>query len=838
MSVNRLRLLTVTLVGLSTLAIATCTSVPDNDVSVKQKLWPKLSSPDLDPRIEARIDTIMGMMTLKQKVGQVVQADSNSVTPQEVKDYRLGSVLSGGNSAPGDEPYADADSWIQAADEYYEASMDSEGVEIAIPIIWGIDAVHGHANLTGATVFPHNIGLGAANNPDLIEEIMEVTASELILSGHDWTFAPTLAVPQDLRWGRSYEGFSESPDIVGSYGASIVYGLQGRPGTDDFLDETSVISCAKHFIGDGGTTNGRDQGDTAVTERTLRDIHGAGYFPAIEADVKTVMASFNSWNGVKLHGSKSMLTDVLKKRLGFKGFVVGDWNGHGQIPGCTNTDCPEAFLAGVDMYMAPDSWKGIYESLLAAVESGEVPMSRLDDAVRRILRVKIQAGVFEKPKPSERAGANDRELLGSDKHREVARRAVRESLVLLKNNVPGNGGNNRKLLPINPKQTILVVGDGADNISKQAGGWTLSWQGGGYKNSDFPHGQSILDGIMEIVGAAGGNVIFAPEGMITSNADVVIVVYGEDPYAEFMGDRDHLDFEHNGFDTSNLMKYREQGIPVVSVFLSGRPMWVNPELNASDAFVAAWLPGTEGGGVAEMLFESDQRYDFKGRLSFAWPASANVDSSEERDVLFDLGYGLSYEVAAADMEMLSVDSGLSDDLMGQENHIFRQGGTLTPWKVYLVSSSEGGAIFNGVGANITGLSVTRTDHLAQEDAIAVNVGKSGVGLQFIPDGESIDWSAQLNEEYALAFAFKSSENIELNVGIECSSELVCSSEQKLSLSAGDWREVKVPLSCLSSGVDFANIQTGVLFSTESFVEFSLSEIRLEESGEMAQDCFN
>ena len=836
MKINNFRPLSVVLAGLTMLGITTCTSIPDKDVSVKMKSWPKLTSPALDPNVETRIDEIMEKMTLEQKVGQVVQADSNSITPQEVKEYRLGSILSGGNSAPGDEPYADADSWMEAADEYYQASIDTEGVEIAIPIIWGIDAVHGHANLTGATVFPHNIGLGAANNPALIEEIMEVTASELILSGHDWTFAPTLAVPQDVRWGRSYEGFSESPDIVGSYGASIVYGLQGRPGTDRFFDETSVISCAKHFIGDGGTTNGRDQGDTEVTEHELRDVHGAGYFPAIEADVKTVMASFNSWNGVKMHGSKTMLTDVLKKRLGFKGFVVGDWNGHGQIPGCTNTDCPEAFLAGVDMYMAPDSWKGIYKSLLAAVESGEVPMSRLDDAVRRILRVKIQAGVFEKPKPSARVGASRRDLLGSSNHREVARRAVRESLVLLKNNVPENGGNDKKVLPIDPKKTILVVGDGADNISKQAGGWTLSWQGGGYKNSDFPNGQSILDGIMEVVGAAGGNVIFAPEGMITSNADVVIAIYGEDPYAEFMGDRDHLDFESDGFDTANLVKYREQGIPVVSVFLSGRPMWVNPELNASDAFVAAWLPGTEGGGVADVLFKSDEGYDFKGRLSFSWPSSATNTNNSEQASLFNLGYGLSYEMMMADMGTLSVESGLDSDQMGQENHIFRQGGTVTPWRAYLVSNSESGAIFNGVGANITGLSVSRTDHLAQEDAIALKVGKTGVGLQFVPDGETIDWSSQLSDGYALAFAFKSAENTNLIVGIECTNDLECVGKQKLNLVAGDWREVKIPLSCLSTGVDFANIQSGVLFSTDGVAEFSLSELRLEDLGNMEQEC--
>lgn len=300
---------------------ASSTPAPAVESAVNPELWPQLSPPALDPEIEARVTEIMAGMTLEQKVGQVIQADSDSVTPAEVKTYRLGSILSGGNSAPGDEPYADASAWLEAADAYFEASIDPEGVEIAIPLIWGIDAVHGHANLTGATVFPHNIGLGAARDPDLIEEIMEVTAAELIVSGHDWTFAPTLAVPRDDRWGRTYEGFSEDPEIVASYADRIVYGLQGKPGTDAFFGDARVISTAKHFLGDGGTTNGVDQGDTAITEAELRDIHATAYLPAIEADVKSIMASFNSWNGVKMHGYEAMLTDVLKDRMGFNGFV-------------------------------------------------------------------------------------------------------------------------------------------------------------------------------------------------------------------------------------------------------------------------------------------------------------------------------------------------------------------------------------------------------------------------------------------------------------------------------------------------------------------------------------
>ena len=439
---------------------------PYDDVTVTPESWPVLNSRPLDPTIEARIDEILSKLTLEQKVGQVIQADSDSVTPEQVKKYRLGSVLSGGNSAPGDIPYADAATWLAAADAYFEASIDPEGVEIAIPLIWGIDAVHGHTNLLGATVFPHNSALGAANDPALIREIAAATAAELIVSGHDWTFAPTLAVPRDDRWGRAYEGFSEDPEIVASYAAGIVEGLQGIAGEEGWLAYGRVISSAKHFAADGGTENGRDQGDARISEAEFRDIHSAGYFPAIEAGVQTIMTSFSSWNGIKIHGSRALMTDILKDRMGFNGFIVGDWNAHGQIPGCTNTNCPQALLAGLDMYMAPDSWQGLYYSTLAQVKDGTIPIERLDDAVRRILRVKLAYGVFDKAKPSQRPGAGDVSLLASDAHKGLARRAVRKSLVLLK--------NNDSTLPLAAGQTVLVVGDGADSISKASGGWTLS----------------------------------------------------------------------------------------------------------------------------------------------------------------------------------------------------------------------------------------------------------------------------------------------------------------------------------------------------------------------------
>lgn len=806
----------------------------ENDVSQSvgtAQIWPTLNPPALDPEVELRVTEIMAKMTVEQKVGQVIQADSDSVTPEEVKQYRLGSILSGGNSAPGDEPYASAQDWLAAADEYFEASIDPEGVEIAVPLIWGIDAVHGHANLRAATIFPHNIGLGAARDPDLIEEIMEVTARELIISGHDWTFAPTLAVPRDDRWGRTYEGFSEDPVLVASYGDRIVYGLQGRPGTDSFFDKGSVISSAKHFLGDGGTTNGVDQGDTAITEEELFAIHAAGYVPAIEAGVQTIMASFNSWNGEKMHGSRYMLTDILKDRMGFSGFVIGDWNGHGHIPGCTNTDCPAALNAGVDMYMAPDSWKGIYETTLTAVKSNVIPEERLDDAVRRILRVKIQAGVFEKAKPSAREGASESTWLGSNEHRSVARRSVRQSLVLLK--------NNDDLLPLKTTGTVLVIGDGADNISKQSGGWTYSWQGGGYDNSEFPFAQSILEGIKEAVEGDGGRVIFDEAGAGDHTADVVIAVYGEDPYAEFQGDLDNLEFKPKGFDPALLGKYREAGIPVVSVFFSGRPLWVNPEINASDAFVAAWLPGTEGGGVADVLFQTKPEYDFTGTLSFSWPATAtdfdNNVGSKNYSPLFPVGYGLSYAEASDNIDALSEASGVEDALITSQTEVFRKGGTVAPWKAFLIAQDEG-VLFNGSTANVSGLAAKRTDHLAQEDAISLSFTGDEAKLAFLPDGGTADWSDAAEQNKAIGFAFKSDQRTSLLIEFGCRGEAGCDTSNSIQLEAGDWREEILALSCIQSETDLTSIDGGLMFSSAADVTFAIADIRLVSMAEQEGSC--
>lgn len=793
---------------------------------VNPEQWPSIQPLPLDPAIEAQIDEIMPKLTLEQKVGQVIQADNGAISPEELKRYRLGAILSGGNSAPGPLPYADTKTWIDMADQYYLASIDTEGVEVAIPCIWGIDAVHGHANLLGAIVFPHNVGLGAMRNPDLIEKIATVTAHELTVSGHDWTFAPTLAVPQDVRWGRSYEGFSEDPEIVKSYGDRIVYGLQGRFGEEGFMGAGRVISSAKHFLADGATEKGVDQGDALISEEELREIHAAGYYSAIPAGVQTVMASFSSWQGRKLHGDKDLLTDVLKGQMGFNGFVVGDWNGHGQVAGCTNSDCPQSLNAGLDMYMAPDSWKDLYESTLAHVKSGTVPMSRLDDAVRRILRVKISSGIFTKGAPSTRPHAGDESQLGLPEHRAIGRQAVRESLVLLK--------NNDGTLPIDASKTIMVIGDGADNISKACGGWTRSWQGTGHTNDEFPNSESILDGIKEAVSQAGGKVIYSPNGDASEKADVVIAVYGEDPYAEFQGDRENLDFVPNQFDTKILAEFQSKGIPVVAVFLSGRPMWSNPEINMSDAFVAAWLPGTEGGGISDLLFQRDPSFDFTGRLSFSWPASAVV--SEGAEPLFGLGYGLSYG-STETMAQLSESSGLESAAIVSTGEFFMKGQPVEPWGLWLSS----GDLIKQIASyptSVGGLLVSKTDHLAQEDALRIKWTRSDYDQLRISATSPSDMSRQANGAMEFTFSARSftSKDAVVRIGM-CAQDAACDQSLDINISADDWQEYRISLNCFADlGVDMTKVSSALVITAGEGVDIGLGSIRLESDIDAKPGC--
>ena len=789
-------------------------------------LWPALTTPPLNPEVETRVEEILAKLSLEQKIGQVIQADSGSVTPEEVKQYRLGSVLSGGNSAPGGRPYADVDSWLEAVDAAYMASIDPEGVEIAVPILWGIDAVHGHNNVIGGTLFPHNIGLGAANNPELIKRIAQVTATELVVTGHDWTFAPTLAVPQNDRWGRAYEGFSESPEIVASYGGKIVEGLQGIAGSQEFMGAANVISSAKHFIGDGGTDNGIDQGNTITSEKNLVDIHNAGYVTALEAGAQSVMASFSSWNGAAMHGNKYLLTDVLKDRMNFNGFVVGDWNGHALIPGCTKTDCPQALNAGLDMYMAPDSWKGLWESTYAHVQSGKISMERLDDAVRRILRAKVASGVFEKGRPNQRPLAGDRTMLGTKDHRAVARQAVRESLVLLK--------NNGQLLPLSPSAKILVIGDGADNISKTAGGWTLSWQGTGHPNDLFPNGQTVLDAIKQIVNNAGGEVIFDPKGETQTDAEIVIAVYGENPYAEFQGDRNHVDFQPNDFDPQLLKKYRASGAKTVSVFLSGRPLWTNPEINASDAFIAAWLPGSEGGGIADLLFRTNPDYDFTGRLSFSWPILATQAALNARDFVYDplfgLGYGLTY-TSATNLGELSEDPG--DITNGSDgDNFFMQGEAVAPWTLMANSTQVPGLPFSS-----DGLTIAKLDKDAQEDSLRIDFEKADSRFALATTA-AVNLSRQANGALELVFdakSFSEKQTIQLGMGCSQSGSDLCETFIPITINS-EWGTIRRSLSCFAPEIVMSSVDRIVILKGAAGQSVGLANIRLDTDLDGQETC--
>lgn len=592
---------------------------------------------------EEQIADLLSRMSLERKVAQLIMPDISAITPADVEEYRFGTVLNGGNSGPNGDDLAPAPEWLKLADAYWDASIKPlPNGEPAIPVLWGTDAVHGHSNIIGATVFPHNIGLGATRDPDLIRLIGAATATEIEVTGIDWTFAPTVAVARDDRWGRTYESYSEDAELVSQMGVAMVEGLQGKLGADDYLGYGRVAATAKHFFGDGGTEQGVDQGDVNGDLDELMAIHAAPYPPAIEAGVASIMASFNSINGRKMHGNGPLLNDELRGNLGFGGLVVGDWNGHGQIKGCTNSNCPQALLAGLDVYMVPEEWKALYENTLAQVKDGTIPMARLDEAVTRVLRMKQQLGMLDNPqRPSERVNAGRWDKLGFAPHRAVAREAVAKSLVLLKND---------GVLPLKDGANILVAGSAADNIPQQAGGWSVTWQGGGELTAEhFPGATSIYQGIAAQAEADGSTATLSADGVIPEGgADVAIVVFGEEPYAEFVGDRKDTVFrDEEGLEL--LKQFKGAGIPTVAVFLSGRPLWMNREINAADAFVAAWLPGSEGAGVADVLF--GQR-EVSGKLSFSWPATCEGDPlNSPNGALFPFGFGLTYGAASEMAEL-------------------------------------------------------------------------------------------------------------------------------------------------------------------------------------------
>ncbi len=584
---------------------------------------------DFDDRAKA----LVARMTLEEKVGQMTQADEDTlVEPADIATYFLGSILNGGDSEAGGNRLED---WREMYDRCQGQALRTR---LRIPLLYGVDAVHGHNNVRGAVVFPHNVGLGATQDEALVEEIARITALETRATGIHWTFAPAVTVPRDERWGRTYEGFSEDPALVARLGAAAVRGFQGG----SLADPKRVLACAKHYAGDGGTApgtgqpltsdpsrRGLDQGDTRVDEATLRKIHLPGYVSAIAAGVGSIMPSYSSWNGEKCSGIRRLLTEVLKQELGFEGFLISDWAAIDQLPGDYKSDVRQSINAGMDMVMVPHKYREFFGTLKGLAQEGAIPMSRLDDAVTRILRVKLAMGLLDEGR-SPLADPALAGSFGSAEHRAVARRAVRQSMVLLK--------NERGVLPLaRSAARIHVSGKSAKDMGNQCGGWTISWQG---QSGAIVPGTTILEAVRAAAGKAT-RVTFTRDGSEAAGADVAVVVVGETPYAEGRGDREDLGLAKEDLDV--IANVKKAGVPVVTVVVSGRPLVLGEALVQSDAIVAAWLPGTEGQGVADVLFGD---YKPTGKLPFTWPRSMaqlpiNV-GDVPYDPLFAYGFGLTY----------------------------------------------------------------------------------------------------------------------------------------------------------------------------------------------------
>lgn len=843
--------------------------------------WPEIQSTvRKNLEHEERIAEILSRMTLPEKVGQMIQPDLREITPQEAEEYKIGSVLNGGGAWPGNNKYASATEWAQESEKFYQALERAyEGRGFRVPFAWATDAVHGHNNVFKATLFPHNIGLGAANNPDLVEEIGAATALEIASTGLDWTFAPTVAVPRDYRWGRVYEGYSEDPQITYTYAQRMVNGLQGN--LNGGLGSNKVISTVKHWVGDGGTLKGVDRGENHYSEEHLINIHAPGYFSALEAGAQVVMTSFNSWHNpknydviesggynYKLHGSKYIVTDVLKEKMGFDGIVITDWNGHSEVSGCTSGNCPQAVLAGNDVFMvtARNDWKQFYSNVVTQVEAGLIPMSRIDDAVTRILRVKMRAGLWEKPSPAARKYAGAESLLGLDAHRALARRAVRESLVLLK--------NQSKTLPLSRNNSYLVVGSGANDIQKQTGGWSLTWQGDeNIIDRDFPGAQTLLQAVRQVVGT--DNVYTDPD---TAPKDAIaLVVIGEDPYAEMMGDiKGSRTLEYAKIkrsyaaDLKLMRQLHDTGRQIVTIMFSGRPLYVTEEINLSDAFVAAWLPGTEAGGITDVLFE-DYGYDFGGRLSFSWPStkcgtSINVTPSHipsyqrpdhEQDLngehapLFPFGYGLSYDQTKSNHMGINTSHFTLDASEGACGVLNAQAATEKLDIFGATADADFEMVMSGAGNNwapvkvskgtkteVPGVSTTPIDYQHQQDALLVEFDGQGPAQIYVRllEDDTLDARGYLKSGGHLMFDIDliSEKPAEIKLAMHCT--WPCMGEISLvdylpspnKSTKSSWTTVRIPLSIFDdAGADFINLSSPFLIFSEQPVTFRLGDIRFQ-----------
>lgn len=784
--------------------------------------WPHIKSAIAkDPAMEARISKIVAGMSLQQKIGQMTQPEIKFATPADVKKYYIGSVLNGGGSWPQGNKHASAADWVALADQYYDASMATDML-VQIPVIWGIDAIHGNSNVYGATLFPHNIGLGAAHNPKLVGKMAVEVAKAVRATGISWVFAPTLAVGRDARWGRAYESFSEDSALVKAYGAAYVTGLQGN-----FKQDGNVVATAKHFIGDGGTNLGVDRGVNQATFSQMINQHAQGYYGAFGAGAQTVMASYNSWHDVdakrnygKMHGSKALLTDALKTKMGFDGFVVSDWDGNADVPGCSNDSCAQAINAGIDMVMVPDNWKSFISNTIAQVQTGQIPMARIDDAVTRIVRVKLRAGLFgKKPSSNVFAGKQDAMLA-----RDLARQAVRESLVLLK--------NNGALLPLSRDKKILVVGKSADNMSNQSGGWSSTWQGTENKNSDFLVADTFLAGIVDAVGAENVTYNASGVGLDVSQFDAVIAIIGETPYAEGFGDiaasNTLRHSSHHPEDLAALTVVSGKGKPVVTVMVAGRALYVNDLLNLSDSFVAAWLPGSEGKGLADVLFKRADgkiNYPFSGTLSFSWPKVPCLSGqlfSTPKEHLFSLGYGLKYG-AKSNMKKLDVDNETSSCSKATSLAIFSSSDR-TSYPLVVTSGTRKVTLGVDTFKENSALEVKVETLQFDNQTEAKRISWSGLGLfaaqgafvSPIPVNLTIDGALQFDTLVTLAP--KSKVVIAMECGDNCTGAVDMTATFTRLVGASR-KTIKIPLACFTlMGADLNKVKTPFSVRTDaSFV---------------------
>ena len=751
-----------------------------------------------------RVEKILNSMTLEEKVGQVIMADLDFVKPSDLKKYPLGGILNGGNTSPNGKLKSSPQEWKDLAQDFYNNSVNRGGINI--PVLWGTDAVHGHSNVFGATIYPHNIGLGATQNPELLRDIGSAVAEEVLATGLFWTFAPTVTVPQDYRWGRTYEGYSESPELVSKLGEAFIYGLQGEG--EEFLSEKKIIGTAKHFLGDGGTFLGRDQGDTKTTEEALKKIHGTPYFGALNSCIQTVMASFNSWNGSKLHGNEYLLTEVLKNQMKFDGFVVGDWNGHGQVPGCSNANCAASLNAGVDMFMVPENWKDLYRNTLRQAKAGEITTERLNDAVRRILLVKERLGMFDGREPDKTPFSE----VGTKNNREIARQAVRESLVLLK--------NNNDVLPLSRDMRILVVGKDANSLRTQTGGWTLDWQGTNNENKDFPGSITFLQAIAELVGES--NLTFVESfNEVKGDYDVAIVAYGEQPYAEGIGDRRNLRFSQTRQQIF-LKKLAEAGIPTVSIFFSGRPLWMTKEINLSDAFVAAWLPGTESRGLTDVLFKDYKNatnFDFVGKLPFSWPKTpfqANLNYYDPAsDPLFPFNYGLSYQNSS---NLPLFEDELDQSLLELEELNILRGTVSTGFLGYIQESNlQQIQVTSGLTQSQSGVvSAELIDVVKQDDTLRFQSSETAKPNSLIIISESILNLNNLEDGFLNIKARFIEKDKPIFFVFMCGFDCMATLELTNFFEQGEsFRDYSIPLSCLTAqGVDLSKVNIPFMLMSE------------------------